>query len=429
MGRNRAVFIDRDGTMAPDVQYCRRPEDFKLFPGVAEAIRKLNESRFKVVVITNQSGIGRGYFTEKTLRSIHQKMIEDLKQKGATLDGIYYCPHHPDDNCECRKPKTGLLHKAKQDLDIDFERSYMIGDMALDIQAGKSAGCRTILVTGGNVPVKTTVEPDLTMPNLAVAIDTILETEKKYINDTQKARISCKKVKQANLVTNKPEGYPKISVIICTLNEEKSLPDVLPKIPRWVDEIILVDGNSQDRTVEVAKEIRPEIKIMYQPGRGKGDALIHGIQNSSGDIIVTLDSDNATDPEDLPRFIEPLLNGYDFAKGSRFLKVHPRNKPWHRILGNWIISISFDVLFFARYTDLCSGYNAFWKKKMERLNLRLSDGFQNEPLINIRVRKAGLRVIEVGHLDQGRTKGEVKELSWRQGFKAVKSIVRERFIA
>lgn len=216
-------------------------------------------------------------------------------------------------------------------------------------------------------------------------------------------------------------------MLICTLNEEKNLPYILPKVPQWVDEILLVDGHSTDNTVEVAKKIRPEIKVLYQLGAGKGDALRYGIKHANSDIIVTLDADNATDPKEMPKFIEPLLAGYDFAKGSRFVRGFPPNKPKHRILGNLIIIITFNILFFRRYTDLCSGYNAFWKKKIERVDLYSPDGFENEPLINTRIRRKGLKVIEVGHLDQGRAKGEVKESSWRQGFKAIKTIVRERF--
>ena len=226
---------------------------------------------------------------------------------------------------------------------------------------------------------------------------------------------------------NKPEGYPQISVIICALNEEESIPYILPKIPQWVDDIILVDGHSNDRTVQVARELRPSIKILYQPGKGKGDALRYGIKNATGEIIVTLDADDATDPEEITKFIEPLLDGHDFAKGSRFLQGPPPNKPWYRILGNWIITVTFNFLFFRKYTDLCSGYNAFWKKKIEQVDLSASDGFENEPLINARVRKAGLKVIEVGHLDEGRLKGDIKERSWRQGSKAIKTVVRERF--
>lgn len=222
-------------------------------------------------------------------------------------------------------------------------------------------------------------------------------------------------------------NYPKVTVLICTLDEAENLPHVLPKIPGWVHEILMIDGHSTDKTVEVAKTMRPEVTVLYQPGKGKGDALKCGIEHASGDIIVTLDADGATDPEEMPKFIEPLLDGYDFAKGSRFLQRFPHNKPWHRILGNWVIVMTFNILFLRKYTDLCSGYNAFRRKKVAQVNLFSPDGFENEPLINTRAKKKGLRIIEVGHSDEGRLGGDVKEQSWRQGFKAIKSIIRERF--
>lgn len=225
---------------------------------------------------------------------------------------------------------------------------------------------------------------------------------------------------------NRPEGCPTVTVLICTLNEEEGIGDILERIPLWVDEILLVDGNSADNTVEIARSIRPRTRVLYQPGKGKGDALRCGIENATGEVVVTLDADRATDPEDMPRFIEPLLNGYDFAKGSRFLQRLPHNKPWHRVMGNWAITITFDVLFLRGYTDLCSGYNAFWRKSVGDIKWP-QDGFENEPFINCQVAKRKLKVIEVVHLDQGRLKGEVKESSWRQGFKAIKTILRERF--
>jgi histidinol-phosphate phosphatase family protein len=175
--RNRAVFIDRDGTIARDVPYCSRPEDFEMFAGVPEAIRTLNRNGFKVVVITNQSGVARGYFTEETLGRIHDKMLADLQREGARIDGIYYCPHHPDENCECRKPGTALLRLAGRDLDIDMGRSYMIGDMVQDIEAGRAAGCRTIFVTnGGKLPASSRgFAPDAVTGTFSEAVNWILE--------------------------------------------------------------------------------------------------------------------------------------------------------------------------------------------------------------------------------------------------------------
>jgi histidinol-phosphate phosphatase family protein len=143
----RAVFLDRDGTVAKDVHYCRHVDDFVLLPGVPQAIRLLNESGFKAIVVTNQSGVGRGYFTEETLSHIHQKMTEELGKHGARVDAIYHCPHHPDDDCACRKPKPALLLKAAQDMDIRLDLSYMIGDDPKDVEAGRSAGCRTVWLT------------------------------------------------------------------------------------------------------------------------------------------------------------------------------------------------------------------------------------------------------------------------------------------
>lgn len=140
----RAVFLDRDGTIARDVHYCRDPRDFEILPRVPIAIRTLNEHGFKVVVITNQSGIARGYFTLETLSCIHEKMITALARDGASIDAIYMCPHHPDDGCGCRKPRPALLLQAAREIDIALDRSYMIGDDIKDVQAGRAAGCRTI---------------------------------------------------------------------------------------------------------------------------------------------------------------------------------------------------------------------------------------------------------------------------------------------
>lgn len=143
---NRAVFIDRDGTIARDVPYCSRPEDFELLPGAAEGIKVLNDHGFKVVVVTNQSGIARGYFAEEMLVKIHDKMHKELANHGARVDAIYYCPHHPDDNCDCRKPKPKMLFQAASDFNIDLRLSYVIGDSDMDAEMGKRAGCKAAFI-------------------------------------------------------------------------------------------------------------------------------------------------------------------------------------------------------------------------------------------------------------------------------------------
>jgi len=219
---------------------------------------------------------------------------------------------------------------------------------------------------------------------------------------------------------------PKISVVISTFNEAGNLPYVLPYIPEWVDEVVLVDGHSTDGTVEVAKKLRPDLKVLYQPGKGKGEALRHGIKSSTGDIVVTLDADGETDPRDMHRFIEALLRGCEFAKGSRLRLSLPAGKPTHRIIGNLIIAAVFNMLYLTRFTDLCSGYNAFWKKSIERVSLDSEDCFEDEPLLVSRAKKIGLKIVEVGHQDRGRISGESKAPSWRQGLKAIKTILREK---
>ena len=224
---------------------------------------------------------------------------------------------------------------------------------------------------------------------------------------------------------DRPEGCPAVSVIICTLNEAENLPHVLPKIPQWVDEILLIDGHSTDDTVEVARQIRPEIKVLHQPGKGKGAALKYGIEQATGEIIITLDADGATNPEVLRGFIEPLLRGYDFAKGSRFLNSRP-NMPFFRRLGNRVLAGTANVLYGTRYTDVCSGYNAFWKKSIHKFSLE-SDGFEMEQEMMVKARKAGLKVVEVEHHDAGRLGSNSKVSVLKQGLVDWMLIIRERF--
>lgn len=144
--RNKAVFVDRDGTINVDVHYLDDPDKFEMYPGVPIGVKKLQEHGFKIIVITNQSGIARGYFTEEQLSGVHERMKQEFQKFGVTLDGIYYCPHHPDDKCNCRKPNTGLFEKAIREHNINVEKSYMLGDKILDISAGEKIGVRTVLI-------------------------------------------------------------------------------------------------------------------------------------------------------------------------------------------------------------------------------------------------------------------------------------------
>jgi D,D-heptose 1,7-bisphosphate phosphatase len=163
-----AVFLDRDGTINEEKGYLDRLEKLSLIPGTAEAIRLLNSRGMKVVVVTNQSGVARGLFDEAFLGTLHARLTAMLKQEGASLDRIYYCPHHPTEGrgpyrlrCDCRKPAPGLLLRACEELGLDSTRSYMVGDTLYDIEAGARAGIRGILVrTGyGNAAAETLAAP------------------------------------------------------------------------------------------------------------------------------------------------------------------------------------------------------------------------------------------------------------------------------
>jgi len=218
----------------------------------------------------------------------------------------------------------------------------------------------------------------------------------------------------------------RITVLICTLNEETTISSVLSKVPRWVHEVLLVDGHSTDGTVDIARQLQPDIRVFYQPGKGKGDALRYGLQKATGDIIVTLDADGQTDPAEMPKFIEPLLSGYDWVKGSRLTHGRPLNMPWHRWFGNKVLAITSNILHGTRYTDICSGYNAFWKTVFQRLALDY-DGFEMEQQMLVKIKKAGLKVIEVACYDAGRIGGVTKARDVKQGFVDWFTIIRERF--
>lgn len=153
--RNRAVLLDRDGIINEDVGYVGNPRRFRLLPKVPEAIRLLNEAGFKVIVVSNQSGVARGLFTEDAVDRVNRRMKRELLADGAVIDAVYYCPHHPEigeppyrTECDCRKPKPGLLLRAAEEFRLDLTQSYVVGDEARDVEAGHSAGCRTILVSG-----------------------------------------------------------------------------------------------------------------------------------------------------------------------------------------------------------------------------------------------------------------------------------------
>ena len=162
MAGRRAVFLDRDGTLIRNVGYLSDPRDMELLPGVIQALSLLREKGLALVLVSNQSGIRRGLFTEHDLTRVHDRLIATLAEGGILLDGVYYCPHAPWDPCECRKPLPGMLHQAAQELGLGLAKSFMVGDKLSDIAAGRRAGCQTVLLLDdvSKPGVLSSLEPD-----------------------------------------------------------------------------------------------------------------------------------------------------------------------------------------------------------------------------------------------------------------------------
>jgi D-glycero-D-manno-heptose 1,7-bisphosphate phosphatase len=186
--RRRAVFIDRDGTISEEVGYVNHPTRYRVFPFAAEAVRALNEAGWLAVLVTNQAGVARGYFAEDMISRVHAMLEQELRRGGARLDAIYYCPHHPSVgeppyrlDCDCRKPKPGLIRRAAAEFDIDLARSWMIGDRYGDTELARNAGTRSALVLTGygrgefeHQRAAWRHQPDLIAENLLEAVHEIL---------------------------------------------------------------------------------------------------------------------------------------------------------------------------------------------------------------------------------------------------------------
>ena len=186
-----AVFLDRDGTINEQMGYINHISRFQLLPGVGAAIARLNRQGMPVVVVTNQSGLARGYFPAALLEAVHEKMFRELAEAGAQIDALYLCPHHPEAKearyrqaCDCRKPKTGMLEQAARELGLDLGRSYVIGDRWSDLRCGAAVGASTILVLTGYgrgdacyIGPTQAVQPDFIAEDLTAAVDWLLVRE------------------------------------------------------------------------------------------------------------------------------------------------------------------------------------------------------------------------------------------------------------
>lgn len=243
----------------------------------------------------------------------------------------------------------------------------------------------------------------------------------------------------ANAGSSRDVRRARVSLVIPAMNEERNLPHVFARIPDLVDEVILVDGNSVDRTVELARELRPDIVVVGQTRRGKGNALACGFAACTGDIIVAIDADGSTDPGEIPMFVEAIRDGADYVKGTRFgLGGRSDDITRIRLAGNRVLGGIVNVLFGTRFTDLCYGYNAMRAEVLPALDLPplhvevpeggrvWGDGFEVETLMNLRAAHAKLEIAEVPSIEAERLHGVSNLNAVSDGLRVLRTIVRER---
>jgi glycosyltransferase involved in cell wall biosynthesis len=228
-------------------------------------------------------------------------------------------------------------------------------------------------------------------------------------------------------------------VVIPTLNEAKNLPYVFSRLPEDLYEVIIVDGHSVDDTVAVARQLRPDVRIVHQTRRGKGNALACGFDAATGDVIAMVDADGSADPSEIPRFVRALLGGADFAKGTRFAPGGGSSDITRlRRLGNRVLGGAVNLCHGTHYSDLCYGYNVFWAKYVEVLGLDITsppsrrgdgrlwgDGFEIETLIHMRIADEGLRVAEVPSFEHSRIHGVSNLDAFSDGLRVLTTILVE----
>jgi glycosyltransferase involved in cell wall biosynthesis len=219
---------------------------------------------------------------------------------------------------------------------------------------------------------------------------------------------------------------PKVSIVVPTLNEAENLRWLLPRLPVWTHEVLIIDGCSTDGTVDVAQSLYPGVRVITEKRRGKGVALMTGFEAATGDIIVMLDADGSMDPEEIVLFVAALMSGADFVKGSRFIQgAGTVDMTFIRMLGNWALTLAVRMLYGGSFSDLCYGYIGFWKRHMSLLRSECT-GFEIETMLNVKALKNGLKIVEVASFESVRIHGVSNLRALPDGWRILKTIIRER---
>lgn len=233
-----------------------------------------------------------------------------------------------------------------------------------------------------------------------------------------------------NVLAMKPKNrqpkFPTVTAVIPTLNEAKNLRHVLPQIPEWVTEVIIVDGRSTDDTIRVARELRPDVKIELETERGKGAALRRGFSAATGEIIIMLDADGSMNPSEIILMVAALMSGADVVKGSRFLEGGGSSDlSFIRTLGNYALTLAVKLLYGGKYTDLCYGYMGFWRRCLPVLDSNYN-GFEIEAALNVKALKNKLRIVEVPSFEAERVHGDSNLNAFPDGWRVLRTILKER---
>jgi len=396
---NKAIFIAWDATIAKDVPYCSKQEDFVFLPTVFDGFRMVSITDYKVIIIANQSGIARGYFTDETLGNIHEKMRAEITREGGRIDAIYYCPHHPDDKCDCWKPKIGLLEKAAQEWNIALTESYLIGDKFHDMKTANNAGCKAVLIPSS--------EPEL---------------EELRGHNGFKGTIdftSADFITAARWITR-----VKASIVIPAYEEENGLQVVLSKIVNMIDndsEVIVIDDGSQDRTSEVASNFPCRV-IKHEVNRGKGEALKTGVNIANSESVIFIDADNTYPAELIPQIIKDLET-YDLVICSRI-----RGKeyiPAFNRIGNFVIRNLIRRIYGFKPKDPLTGLYAIKKEYFDEMGL-ISNRFGIESEIAIKATRMHLKMLD-RPITYNKRIGKPKLNSYKAGAEILSTIFRFLF--
>jgi len=299
----------------------------------------------------------------------------------------------------------GALHPSTTMVG-EYAASYFIGDTYSDMEVASSIGCRGVMV-----------------PNYLPELESLFDRNiySKNIDFVSRDFLSASRWILANTLP-----MADVSIVIATKDEEHNLPHFLPYLPRSA-EIVLVDGNSTDNTLKIARGLRPDVVILTQEGKGKGNALKMGFSRATREFIITYDADGSFRPSEVYRLIQKLREGYDLVKGSRFMPGGgTADMPRNRVIGNWGLTTVANILYRGHYSDLVYGFHAFRRDALNKIMLR-SDGFEMDAELYLRAARARLKIAEIPSFENKRIYGASRLNSIRDGSRILKTILRERF--